>query len=123
LLPFLVARNIDISLTYHIQSGVLTGMSEPTHWITTHWPPLTDRPHLQNVYLQDEHRDACPIKPGDFVVVYEYKTGPTLVDRETGQRIKREPGREGVVLAAKVKVSSVAVRPNWRCRSTKSGRG
>lgn len=74
----------------------------PSYWITTHWPPLIDRPHAQNVYLQDEHREGCPIKAGDMVLFYEYKSGPTLVLPDTGQRVKRAPGREGVILAAEV---------------------
>lgn len=82
----------------------------PSYWITTHWPPLVDRPHQQNVYLQDQHRDNCPIKIGDMVVVYEYKTGPTLVVPQAGERVKRARGHEGVILAAEV-VSDFRRRP------------
>ncbi len=77
-------------------------MPNPSYWITTHWPPLVDQPHQQNVYLQDQHCDGCPINVGDMVVVYEFKSGPTLVVPETGKKVKRAPGREGVVLAAEV---------------------
>jgi hypothetical protein len=71
---------------------------------------LVDRAHEQNVYLQDQHRDGCLIKPGDLVLVYEYKSGPTLVLPETGQRIKRARGHEGVILAGEV-VSDFRRRP------------
>jgi hypothetical protein len=71
-------------------------------WITTHWPPLVDRPHVQNIYLQEKHRTDCGIRPGDRVVVYEFKTRPKVVIPGTGRKVERAPGHEGVILAAEV---------------------
>jgi hypothetical protein len=75
---------------------------DPIHWITTHWPPLVDRPHVMNVYVQDKHISGCAINRGDFILFYEFKGGPILIHPDTGRRVRRHPGREGVVRAPRV---------------------
>jgi hypothetical protein len=70
------------------------------YWLTTHWPPLTDRPVVEHFFLQDIHKAGCRIKVGDRLLIYQFKHGPTLV--EDGKRIARTTGAEGVVIAAEV---------------------
>ncbi|MBI4185915.1 MAG: hypothetical protein HY530_00210 [Chloroflexi bacterium] len=72
------------------------------YWINIHWPPLLrDKPtpsspdpgYHYRVYLPDGREAAGDgLISGDFVFIYETKTGPIRVDGE-----KYSPGRQGII--------------------------
>jgi hypothetical protein len=73
------------------------------YWITTHWPRWVDDPMpQQGVWVQDgkEHVISA-LREGDFVFIYEHKTGPTELD-DDGKSRRRQPGRGGIVTHGRV---------------------
>jgi len=83
-----------------------------SYWLTTHWPPAeTDTasrfaPRFEGVWLPDGRESAGhALAPGDLVLVYEAKNGPTEVRQTpdgTARKIKRVRGAEGIAAIARV---------------------
>ncbi|MBN1862669.1 MAG: hypothetical protein JW790_03395 [Dehalococcoidales bacterium] len=79
------------------------------YWMTTHWPPfLKDKPnppsplpdpgYFYRVYLPDGREQAGQeMREGDYVFIYESKTGRTLKNGE-----EYAVGRQGVVALVRV---------------------
>lgn len=42
------------------------------------------------------------MKPGDQVLIYEFKNGPTVIDPVTGNRLFRAPGAEAIIAAIEI---------------------
>lgn len=78
------------------------------YWLTTHWPALEGQEDSAEtgIYLPDEREEAGEdIRPGDMVLIYESRTGRTVVREDVhGNKhyIKSVPGREGIVSIAEV---------------------
>jgi hypothetical protein len=70
--------------------------------MTTHWANLKVRPHKPTIYVADGHKSAYAMRPGDRVLIYEFKGGPTVIDSATGDRLFRSVGAEAVVAAIEI---------------------
>lgn len=79
-----------------------SGATMPRYWFTTHWPRFKGGRDTLHIYLREEHRDAAPgLAPGDRVLVYEFKSGPSLL-LDGGTRIHREVGKGGIICDARI---------------------
>jgi hypothetical protein len=78
------------------------------YWFTTHWPLTNEHKgeHHRNVYLQSGRQSVAQnMSPGDKVLIYESKTGPTIVEEfadGTRRRIAQGNGRSGIVTVAEI---------------------
>lgn len=108
---------------------------EPTHfWLTTHWPPRGGDEYTVagGVYLSEAHGDVGrDITPGDLVVIYQSRSGRSLVRTAMDGTIRHvpcKPGQGGVVALGRIQgamyhdeaaetehyTNSTAIRWSWR---------
>src|SRR5258708_7480386 len=87
-----------------------------SYWITTHWPRRLDEPVGEpryGVWVQDSKRQLIDrVSPGDLVLIYESRSGPTAIRNYadgSSHRIPCRRGGEGVV--AMVRVIEAAQQP------------
>ena len=76
------------------------------YWLTSHWPPLKGKKPSVGVWIQHKKQAAGKdLRPGDQLLIYETRSGPTelitLTDRSTA-REGREGGSEGIIMIAEV---------------------
>ena len=87
------------------------------YWMTTHWPPREDEGNNTTcgVWLPEGREEAGKeVVEGDFVFVYESRTGRTAVRRTiegAEQRVKCLTGREGLILIGRA-MSSFHIEPD-----------
>ena len=79
------------------------------YWITTHWPRLKDkpcdRPHKDISVRDGNKRVIDKVKIGDYVFIYELRTGPAIFragQDGTSTRVPRCRGRGGIVAVVQV---------------------
>ena len=79
------------------------------YWITTHWPPrinVGESSPGTGVWLPDGRQQAAhDMRAGDYVLVYETKSGRTEIRRfqdGTTTEVPCKPGREGLICYGKI---------------------
>ena len=73
------------------------------YWMTTHWPPLENSANQGpfGIYLKDGYEEVGrEVSPGDHVLIYQSRTGRTLLRRDMNGRhyqLRSQVGRQGIV--------------------------
>jgi len=86
------------------------------YWLTTHWPPREDAPKDEKpyVWLRDEEQAAgASLAPGDLVLVYQSRSGKTIVrERRDGstENVRCLPGKGGIIYYGEV-IGNLATVP------------
>jgi len=76
------------------------------YWLTSHWPPLKGKRLVAGVWIKDGKQAAgADLRPGDKLLIYETKTGPSeLIRHQDGSttRLPRERGDGRIIMIAEV---------------------
>ena len=78
------------------------------YWLTTRWPPYTNEPsnHIEDAISIADGRESAgnEIKRGDEVLIYQTKSGKTLVRNSDGTetRLGCQEGRGGIIAVGTV---------------------
>lgn len=87
------------------------------YWVTTHWPTTTDYPNAidKDIWLPVGRESVGErVQPGDYVAVYESKSGRNILKTYADKSVKSIPriqGKEGIILYGEV-LSKISAFPD-----------
>lgn len=102
-------RIVELTMHRNIKEDNSGQEHKRHYWLTTQWPQKNEngdnKPH-SGIYLADgRHEVGRKVNPGDGVVIYESRSGPSLLKKDSSGnvvKIHRHPGKEGIVSLANV---------------------